>query len=305
MTGYILRRGGQSLLAFLFLLVLVFFLARMTGDPTNLFLPMDAPMDQRIAFAERHGFNEPMYVQFGRYIYDMMHFDFGESIFQGRPAMDAALNAFPVTLKLALVTMILAMFFSILIGSLSAFRPGGVFDRVASMITITSASAPDFWVAIVAILVFAASLGLLPTSGMGSIWHWILPVGVLLIRPLGLMTQVVRASMIGALASSYVKTARAKGAGNRRIIFLHALRNSLLTVVTVAGDQAAALINGAVVVETVFGWPGIGNLMISAIKQRDFAVVQACILLTAFAIFVMNILIDFAYTRIDPRVRTS
>lgn len=305
MTGYILRRGGQSLVAFLFLLVLVFFLARMTGDPTNLFLPMDAPMDQRIAFAERHGFNAPMYVQFGRYIYDMLHFDFGESIFQGRPAMDAALNAFPVTLRLAFVTMILAMFFSILIGSLSAFRPGGVFDRVASMITITSASAPDFWVAIVAILVFAVSLGLLPTSGMGSIWHWILPVGVLLIRPLGLMTQVVRASMIGALASPYVKTARAKGAGSRRIIFLHALRNSLLTVVTVAGDQAAALINGAVVVETVFGWPGIGNLMISAIKQRDFAVVQACILLTAFAIFVMNILIDFAYTRIDPRVRTS
>jgi len=305
MTGYILRRGGQSLLAFLFLLVLVFFLARMTGDPTNLFLPMDAPMDQRIAFAERHGFNAPMYVQFGRYFYDMLHFDFGQSIFQGRPAMDAALNAFPVTLKLALVTMILAMFFSILIGSLSAFRPGGVFDRIASMITITSASAPDFWVAIVAILVFSVSLGLLPTSGMGSAWHWILPVGVLLIRPLGLMTQVVRASMIGALASPYVKTARAKGAGNRRIIFLHALRNSLLTVVTVAGDQAAALINGAVVVETVFGWPGIGNLMISAIKQRDFAVVQACILLTAFAIFVMNILIDFAYTRIDPRIRTN
>jgi len=202
MTGYILRRGGQSLLAFVFLLVLVFFLARMTGDPTNLFLPMDAPMDQRIAFAERHGFNAPMYVQFGRYIYDVLHFDFGQSIFQGRPAMDAALNAFPVTLKLALVTMFLAMFFSILIGSLSAFRPGGMFDRIASMVTITGASAPDFWVAIVAILVFSVSLGLLPTSGMGSVWHWILPVGVLLIRPLGLMTQVVRASMIGALASS-------------------------------------------------------------------------------------------------------
>lgn len=305
MKSYILRRGVQSLLAFAFLLVLVFFLARMTGDPTNLFLPVDAPMDQRIAFAERHGFNAPLYVQFGRYLYDMLHFDFGESIFQGRPAMDAALEAFPVTLKLAAVTMALALFFSILIGSLSAFRLGGVFDRVASMLTIAGASAPDFWIAIVAILVFSVSLGLLPTSGMGSFWHWILPVGVLLIRPLGLMTQVVRASMIGALASSYVKTARAKGADDRRIIFLHALRNSLVTVVTVAGDQASALINGAVVIETVFGWPGIGNLMITAIKQRDFAVLQACILLTAFAIFVMNILIDFAYTQIDPRVRAS
>src|SRR5690606_34038172 len=124
------------------------------------------------------------------------------------------------------------------------------------------------------------SLGWLPTSGMGTAAHWIMPVGVLMVRPLGLLTQIVRAAMIGALASPYVKTARAKGAGKSRIIFVHGLRNAMLTVVTVAGDQAATLINGAVVVETVFGWPGIGNLMIQAIQQRDFAVLQACILVT-------------------------
>jgi peptide/nickel transport system permease protein len=132
-----------------------------------------------------------------------------------------------------------------------------------------------------------------------------MPVGVLMLRPLGLLTQVVRAAMIGVLNSAYVKTARAKGAGTNRIIFIHGLRNAMLAVITVAGDQAAALINGAVIVETVFGWPGIGNLMISAIKQRDFAVLQASILVTALAIFLMNILIDYAYTRLDPRIRDS
>lgn len=303
MSGYILRRGGQSLVALMALLVLVFFLSRLTGNPTDLYMPMDASLEQREAFATKHGFNDPLYVQFGTYLMNIAKFDFGDSIFQGRPAMQAALEAFPVTLRLAVITMALALGFSVLIGSLAAYRPGGLFDRVASLITISSASTPDFWLAIVGILIFSVMLGWLPTSGTGTFWHWLLPVGVLLVRPLGLLTQVVRMSMISALASPYVKTARAKGAPERRVVFVHALRNSMLSVITVAGDQAAALINGAVVVETVFGWPGIGNLMINAIKQRDFAVLQACILVTALAIFLMNILIDFAYSRLDPRIR--
>ncbi len=303
MSGYILRRGGQSLVALMALLVLVFFLSRLTGNPTDLYMPMDASLDQREAFATKHGFNDPLYVQFGTYLVNIAKFDFGDSIFQGRPAMQAALEAFPVTLRLALITMVLALGLSVLIGSLAAYRPGGLFDRVASLLTISSASTPDFWLAIVGILIFSVTLGWLPTSGTGTFWHWLLPIGVLLVRPLGLLTQVVRMSMISALAAPYVKTARAKGAPKRRVVFVHALRNSMLSVITVAGDQAAALINGAVVVETVFGWPGIGNLMIAAIKQRDFAVLQACILVTAVAIFLMNILIDFAYSRLDPRIR--
>ena len=303
MSGYILRRGGQSLVALMALLVLVFFLSRLTGNPTDLYMPMDASLDQREAFATKHGFNDPLYVQFGTYLVNIAKFDFGDSIFQGRPAMQAALEAFPVTLRLALITMVLALGLSFLIGSLAAYRPGGLFDRVASLLTISSASTPDFWLAIVGILIFSVTLGWLPTSGTGTFWHWLLPIGVLLVRPLGLLTQVVRMSMISALAAPYVKTARAKGAPKRRVVFVHALRNSMLSVITVAGDQAAALINGAVVVETVFGWPGIVNLMIAAIKQRDFAVLQACILVTAVAIFLMNILIDFAYSRLDPRIR--
>lgn len=305
MNHFIVRRAIHSLVALLALLVLVFFLSRLTGDPTNLFLPMDASLEDREAFAERHGFNDPLVVQFGRYLLDVMRLDFGMSLFQGRPAIEPVLNAFPVTLKLALVTMLLALSLSILIGSLAASRPGGIFDRTASLLSIIGASAPDFWIAIVGILFFSSALGLLPTSGMGGPSHWILPVAVLLLRPLGLLTQVVRASMIGVLNSAYVKTARAKGASQNRIIFVHGVRNAMLSIVTVAGDQAATLLNGAVIVETVFGWPGIGNLMISAIVQRDFAVLQAAILMTAIAIFLMNILIDITYSRLDPRIRNN
>ena len=199
--------------------------------------------------------------------------------------------------------MTAAVGLAVLVGALAAYRPGGPFDRIASVISLAGASAPDFWVAITGILVFAVMLGWLPTSGTGTPWHWIMPIVVLLIRPFGLLVQVVRGAMISALSSAYVKTARAKGVRERSVIFVHALRNATLPVITVAGDQAAGIVNGAVIVESVFGFPGVGKLMIDAITQRDFAIIQAAILVTAIAIFVMNIVIDLAYAVLDPRIR--
>ena len=303
MGQYLGRRSLHGLVSLIGLLVLVFFLSRLTGDPTNLFLPLDASLEARQEFAERHGFNDPLLIQFGRYVGDLARLDFGISIRQQRPAMDAALEAFPTTLKLATVAMTLAISLALVVGAVAAYRPGGPFDRAASFISLAGASAPDFWVAIVGILLFAVTLRWLPTSGTGTWLHWIMPITVLLIRPFGLLVQVVRGTMIGALSSAYVKTARAKGVKERAIIFVHALRNSTLPVITVAGDQAAAIVNGAVIVETIFGWPGIGRLMIDAIIQRDFAIVQATVLLTAVAIFAMNIVIDVAYAVLDPRIR--
>jgi peptide/nickel transport system permease protein len=300
---FIGRRSLSSAVALLGLVVLVFFLARLTGDPTNLYLPLDASLEARDAFRERHGFDDPLIEQFGRFVVDVAHLDFGESIRKARPAFEVVLEAFPWTLRLAASTMAIVLTLAIVIGSLAAYRPGGLFDRLSSLISLAGASAPDFWVAIVGILVFAVTLGWLPTSGVGSLWHWILPVAVLVIRPFGLILQVVRGSMINALSSPYVKTARAKGMKERTIIFVHALRNAMLPVITVAGDQAAGILNGAVVIETIFGFPGIGKLMIDSILQRDFAVIQAAILITAIAIFVMNLLIDIAYAMLDPRIR--
>lgn len=303
MIAYLSRRIGQSLIALIGLVVLVFFLARLTGDPTNLYLPIDASLEARQQFSEKHGFNDPMLEQFGRFVSGLTRFDLGHSIRKDRPAMEVVLEAYPTTLGLAAVTIVLALVLAVLIGALAAYRPGGLFDRVSSMTSLAGASAPDFWIAIVAILLFAVSLGWLPTSGTGGPIHWVMPVGVLLIRPFGLLVQVVRGAMISALSSPYVKTARAKGVRERSVIFIHALRNAMLPVITVAGDLLASLVNGAVIVETIFGWPGVGKLMIDAVIQRDFAIVQAAVLVTAIAIFALNICIDLAYGMLDPRVR--
>jgi len=294
----------SSFASLVLLLVMVFFLSRLTGDPAALFLPIDATQEMVDRFRELHGLNDPLIVQFGRYVWDVLHLDFGESLRQARPAIDVVLQAFVWTLWLAVITMLLVTTAAIVIGSIAAFRPSGIFDRIVTFTSLIGASAPDFWIAIVGITVFAISLGWLPTSGTGTVWHWILPIGVLFIRPFGLILQVVRGSMVQASGSAYVKTARAKGVGDRSIIFVHTLRNAMLPVITVIGDQAAALLNGAVVVETIFGFPGVGKLMIDSILNRDFNVIMAAIMVTAIAIFVMNLLIDLAYAFLDPRIRT-
>lgn len=305
MSFYVLRRLYYSLISFVGLLTLVFVLTRLTGDPSYLYLPINADESARQAFSDQHGFSDPIIVQFGRYLTDLIQFDFGISLRQHRSAMDVALEAFPTTLKLAAIAMGIAVTLAIVVGSLAAYRAGGVFDRIASVTSLAAGSAPDFWIAIVGILVFAATLQWLPTSGTGGFVYWIMPVTVLVLRPFGLLVQVVRGTMISALSSPYVKTAIAKGVSDPAIIFVHALRNSMLSMITVAGDLMVSMINGAVIVETIYGWPGIGRLMIDAILQRDFPVVQSTVLVTASAVLVLNILIDLAYSALDPRIRQN
>ncbi|MBO3761720.1 ABC transporter permease [Ciceribacter sp. L1K22] len=303
MLSFIRKRAVASLISLIGLIVMVFFLSRLTGDPAALFLPVEASEEMKNQFRELHGLNDPLMVQFGRYVGDVLTGDLGESLRKARPALDVVLEAFVWTLWLAVITMSLVTVAAIVVGSLAAFRAGGFFDRFSSIVSLVGASVPDFWLAIVAIVVFAVNLAWLPTSGTGSIWHWILPIAVLFVRPFGIIVQVVRGSMITALSSAYVKTARAKGVKSTPIIFVHALRNAMLPVITVIGDQAASLLNGAVIIETIFGFPGVGKLMIDSILQRDFNVVLAAILVTALAIFLLNLLIDLAYAILDPRIR--
>jgi len=303
MIPYLTRRAVHSAFALLGLLIAVFFLARLTGDPTDLFLPLDASLEDRVEFAREHGYDRPATEQFAHFVGDVMEGNLGFSLRKQRPAVDLVLEAYPTTLKLAGVTLLIGISLAVVVGALAAYRPGGLFDRMGSTFALVGASAPDFWVALTAILLFSVSLGWLPTSGTGGFLFWIMPVTVLALRPFGLLVQVMRGAMLDALASAYVKTARAKGVGESTVIFVHALRNACLAVVTVAGDLAVGLINGAVIVETVFGWPGVGKLMIDAVIQRDFAVVQASIMVTAAAIFLMNVLIDLMYVALDPRIR--
>lgn len=303
MKTFLRKRAVASAISLLTLIVVVFFLSRLTGDPTALYLPVDASMESREQFRELHGLNDHIIVQFGRYVGDLVQLDFGMSIRRSEPAMTVVLEAYAWTLWLALITMTLVVVMAIIFGALAAFNVGRRFDRLATFFSLIGASAPDFWIAIVAIVLFSVQLGWLPTSGTGTVWHWILPISVLFIRPFGLILQIVRGSMISALSSAYVKTARAKGVKSKAIIFTHALRNAMLPVITVIGDQATALLNGAVVIETIFGFPGVGKLMIDSILQRDFAVLLASITATAVVIFFMNIVIDILYSVLDPRIR--
>jgi peptide/nickel transport system permease protein len=300
--SFILRRAFHGLIAMVALIVLVFVLSRLTGDPASLYLPENASAAEIDNFRTLHGLNDPVLVQFIHYLGDMTHLDFGMSIRRNVPAMDAVLQAFPWTLRLVAITVVLAMTVAMTMGPLAAYRVGSGFDRVVSVLALAAASIPDFWLAIVCILVFAVRLRWVPTSGIGGPIYWVLPVAVLMFKITGTVTQVVRGSMITTLSAPYIKAARGKGMPERRVVFVHALRNSVISAVTVAGDQTRGLINGAVVVETVFGWPGIGKLMIDAILQRDFAVVQAAVVVAAVAIFLLNVVLDLSYALLDARI---
>jgi peptide/nickel transport system permease protein len=303
MLIYLRKRIVSSALPLVVVIVGVFALARMTGNPASLYLPLNATQQMRDDFTARNGLDQPLLVQMADYFGGVLRLDFGQSLRTGQDAAAMALRAFPATLQLAATTMVLAVLLALVVGCWAALKPNGIADRISSFVSMAAASIPDFWLAIVGIWVFAITLGWLPTSGVSGAGAWVLPIATLLLRPFGVLVQIVRGSMVSALSEPYIKLARSRGAGELRVVTHHALRNAAAPALTVAGDLTVGLVNGAVVVETIFGWPGIGKLMIDAILQRDFAVLQAAVLLTAVAIFALNILIDMGYALLDARVR--
>ncbi|UYQ76985.1 ABC transporter permease [Glutamicibacter sp. JL.03c] len=305
MLTYLRKRILSSAIPLIVVVIGVFALARMTGDPSSLYLPLNATEQMRADFAARNGLDQPIWAQMLDYFGGLLQLDFGTSMRTGEDAGLMALRAFPATLQLAAFTMAIAILLAIVVGSIAALKPNGVLDRFASFVSMIAASIPDFWLAIVGIWVFAITLGWVPTSGVLGAGAWVLPIATLVMRPFGTLVQVIRGAMVSALSEPYIKLARAKGATQARVISQHALRNAAAPALTVAGDLTVGLVNGAVVVESIFGWPGIGKLMIDSILQRDFAVLQACVFVTAVAIFILNIIIDLLYALLDPRVRPS
>jgi len=303
MTAFILKRLAHSLITLAIFLTLIFVFVRLSGNPADLYLPLNSTQEMRDAFAARIGLDQPIYVQFGRFVLDLMHLDFGDSFVREQPAMTVALSAFPRTLMLAALAMPVALLIAIPLGSAAAYRPFSIGGRTATVGALTAASVPDFWIGIMGVLWFSVMLGWLPTSGTGGWQYWVLPVVALAARPAGILAQVVRGTMVQTLASPYIKAARAKGVGKSALIFKHAFRNATLPVITVGGEQLAGVLSGAIVVETIFGWPGIGKTMIDSILQRDFSVVQASAVVIACSIFLLNIMIDILYARLDPRIR--
>ncbi len=285
--------------------VMVFFLARLTGSPIDLFFPEGGTEAQIRAFEQAYGLDQPLYKQFLIFLGNAAQGDFGDSIWQQRPAMEAALSEMPMTLALAGIAMVVSVVTAVILGSIAAAYRFRRPDRIITILSLIAGSVPVFWFAIVSILIFAIQLQWLPTSGSYSWKSWILPVATISLSPIGVLTQVVRGAMIDVLTSGYVRNARARGFGSLRLIFRHSLRNAALPIIAVAGDIAASKLNGAVIVSVVFAFPGIGRLIVGAIMARDFPVLQASIVLVGLAIITLNLLIDIIYMIVDPRVRLS
>jgi peptide/nickel transport system permease protein len=300
---YLLRRLIHSIVVLLGLIVVVFFMTHLVGDPASLMLRPEATQEQREAVRERLGLNDPLPVQFGRFLSGAVRGDFGDSLWQRVPAMPVVLSRLPATLYLASVTLLLAVPLAILLGIVSAIRPRSLVDRVVTVVALGGVSTADFWLGLMLILLFAVRLGWLPSSGYGGLQFVLLPAIALAFRPLGRISQVVRSAMIDQFGQAYVTTARAKGLSERVVVYLHTLKNAAIPIVTLVGDEAASLLNGAVVIETVFGWPGVGILLIQAIERRDLPLIEAAVIVIAVMIVTVNLLVDLAYMLLDPRVR--
>jgi peptide/nickel transport system permease protein len=306
MGRYLARRIGQGGVVVFFVTVVVFVATRMIGDPVNFILPLSASQEQRDALRTELGFDRPMIVQFVDYMTDLLHLDFGMSTkFVNEPAIDVVMRFLPKTLQLVAVGMLIAVVVALPIGMIAAMRPGKLLDRILVTTSLLGLSTPQFFLGQILIVVFVVNLGWFQI-GPGDWTHLILPAIALALPAIGRLTMVVRSAMIDELNSQYVKAAKAKGLKRRRIVSIHALRNAAIPFVTLAGwELIRALAGYTVVVESVFGWPGLGSTAILAIKERDFFLIQAIVLVVAVMVVIVNIATDMAYKYVDPRVKLT
>jgi len=286
--------------------VVVFVITRAIGDPARMMMPLEASDEQVEAFAQRMGFRDPLHVQFIDWAQNALRGDFGDSLWQRRPAMELVLERMPATLLLCFTAIILALLASIPLGILAALRPGSWLDKLTTSISLIGVCIPDFWLGLMLMLLFAVSIHLFFTSGYGTPRHLVLPAVTLAARPWGRITQIVRTSMMDEMHKTYMVTARAKGLTEQKVIISHALKNASIPIVTLAAWELTRMLAGyTIVVETVFAWPGFGLLAMQAIEQRDLTLIQADVFLVALIVVAMNITIDFIYAALDPRVRLA
>lgn len=305
MVRYVLRRLYQSLFVLAGLTIVVFFVTRQIGDVARLMLPIDATEQQYLDLRRVLGLDDSIFVQFSRYVGALMRGDFGMSIWQNVPAMDLVISRFPATALLAFSTLIFSLAIALPVGIGAALRPGSIFDRIATVASIFGLSVPTFWLALLMITVFSVQQGWFKTSGYGGFEYLVLPMLAIAAQSVGRLAQVVKTSMLDVLGSQYLVTARSKGLFERVVLIRHGLRNALLPIVTIIGDELIGLLNGSVVIEVIFGWPGIGKLTIDAIERRDFAVIQASVIFVALSVIVVNLIVDLIYAWLDPRIRYS
>jgi ABC-type dipeptide/oligopeptide/nickel transport system permease component len=305
MQRYILRRFFQSIVALIVLSMVIFLMSRLTGDPVLLMLPDDATQADIEQLRDALGLNRPLPVQYWAFISKAVRGDFGRSIKGQMPVMDMIAERLPNSIKLAAVALCIAVLLAFPLGVLAAVKRGTALDKFANIVAILGQSLPQFWVGIVLIQIFAVRLRWLPVAGVGSLAHYVLPAFTLGWFVVAGMMRLLRSSMLDVMGSEFVKMARIKGMPERRVIWKHALRNAFIPVLTFGAIYLAILVTGAILVETVFAWPGVGQLIYQGIVFRDFPVVQAVVLLTACIVIAVNLLVDILYAYVDPRIRYS
>lgn len=306
MPAYVARRLFFSIFVLWGAVTVIFIVVRFApGDPAVVMLGPTATAEQLASARERYGLDDSLLVQYGIYLQNVIQLDFGQSFRLGGDAFGHVLDRIPATLRLGAVAMGLILLLSFPLGVFAALRNGGIVDRTISTVSLTGQSLPNFWVGIVLILIFARTFGVLPSAGDATWRHLVLPAITLALPFLSVLIRLVRGGLLEVMNEDYVRTARSKGLSERLVVWVHAVRNALIPVVTVAGLQLGQLLGGAVIVETVFSWPGIGRLLVDAISNRDYTVVQATVFFIASLFVLINLAVDVLYGYLDPRVRVG
>ena len=303
MYQYIARRLILTIPVVLGVSIIVFSIIRMIpGDPARSIAGVNATPEFIEQVRVRYALDQPLPIQYGRFVADLFRGDLGNSIFSGRAVTTEIGERFPRTLLLATVALVIATILGVSAGIVSATRRNSLFDNASMLVALVGVAAPVFWMALMLQLLFAVRLGLLPATGIGTIRHIVLPSVTLGTASAALMARITRSSMLDVLRQEFITTARSKGLNERVVVYKHALKNALIPVVTVLGLQFGILLGGAVLTETVFAWPGVGRLLVDAILRRDYPVVQGTVMLLAFLFVIINLTVDIVYAFLDPRI---
>lgn len=303
MRNYLIKSVLQIIPVLLLISLIVFVLVRVTGDPVALMLPETATDEDRMVLTKALGLDQPIYVQYIKFLGDLLQGDFGTSYRYNLPALPIILERLPASFELAIASMIIATLISVPLGILSAVKRNSYLDILITGASTLGKAIPHFWLGIMLILLFAVRMKIAPVSGRGTLEHLILPALTLGVGIAAETTRLIRSSMLDILGQDYIRTARSKGLIETLVVCKHAFRNSLIPVVTIMALQSSSLIGGALISETIFAWPGMGLLIVQAVNGRDMAIVQASIFVVAFIVILGNLIADILYRLLDPRIK--
>ncbi len=303
MRASLVSRLAQTALVVFLSLSAVFAMTQLAGDPVLLFMPMDIQAKDVNEWRQRLGFNDPVVVQYARFIGGALRGDFGESLRYRRDALGLVLERLPATLQLAASALVLTLVVAVPLGVVTAVRRDSWLDHLGTVATVLGQAVPGFWLGLMLIYFFAVQLRWLPTGGIGGFAHLVMPSLVLAAFFAARIARLTRSAVLDVLKEDYIQTARAKGLGEVGVVGKHTLRNSAIPIVTLVGLEAGQLIGGAIITETIFAWPGLGRLTVQALLNRDFPVVLAAVSFTSVVYTLLNLLVDLAYGWLDPRVR--